>query len=210
VTLLYVKAAIERNSLRTKNERLCSNLASEIRDNTSLDNELAEIKKERQLREGEYLKLLENSISVSTNMMHERIEKNTLVRKCRGLETSVNQLRIKLKRLEKLRRKPDGKFKKLSPWLADSDADYIKELEGLICFLAGCYEKTKETYFDKHLHTCSVANPNRRDLTDAEQSEWQRFPMIQGTRLQNIISAIAKANKPTPIDAQGLLERFTA
>jgi hypothetical protein len=91
-----------------------------------------------------------------------------------------------------------------------SDADYIKELEGLICFLAGCYEKTKETYFDKHLHTCSVANPNRRDLTDAEQSEWQRFPMIQGTRLQNIISAIAKANKPIPIDAQGLLERFTA
>jgi hypothetical protein len=90
------------------------------------------------------------------------------------------------------------------------DADYIKELEGLICFLARCYEKTKETYFDKHLHTCSVANPDRRDLTDAEQSEWQRFPMIQGTRFQNIITAIAKANKPTPIDSQSLLERFMA
>jgi hypothetical protein len=106
--------------------------------------------------------------------------------------------------------KENGNFAKPMLPAVLSDADYIKELEGLICFLAGCYEKTKETYFDKHLHTCSVANPNRRDLTDAEQSEWQRFPMIQGTRLQNIISAIAKANKPTPIDAQGLLERFTA
>ena len=91
-----------------------------------------------------------------------------------------------------------------------SDADYIQELEGLICFLAGCYEKAKETYFDKHMETCSVANPNRRDLTDAEQSEWQRFPMIQGTRLQHIVSDIAKANKPTPKDIQGLLSRFIA
>ena len=78
-----------------------------------------------------------------------------------------------------------------------SDAEYIQELEGLVCFLAGCYEKTKETYFDKHMETCSVANPNRRDLTESEQSEWQRFPMIQGLRLQHIISDIAKANKPT-------------
>lgn len=91
-----------------------------------------------------------------------------------------------------------------------SNAEYIRELEGLVCFLAGCYEKTKEIYFDKHMETCSVANPNRRDLTEAEQSEWQRFPMIQGSRLQHIISDIAKANKPTPKDAQGLLRRFIA
>jgi hypothetical protein len=91
-----------------------------------------------------------------------------------------------------------------------SDAKYIQELEGLVCFLAGCYEKTKETYFDKHMETCSVANPNRRDLTEAEQSEWQRFPMIQGSRLQHIVSDIAKANKPTSKDVQGLLRRFIA
>jgi len=91
-----------------------------------------------------------------------------------------------------------------------SDAEYIQELEGLVCFLAGCYEKTKETYFDKHMETCSVANPNKRDLTEAEQSEWQRFPMIQGSILQHIVSDIAKANKPTPKDVQGLLRRFTA
>jgi len=91
-----------------------------------------------------------------------------------------------------------------------SDAEYIQELEGLVCFLAGCYEKTKEIYFDKHMETCSVANPNRRDLTEAEQSEWQRFPMIQGSRLQHIISDIAKANKPTVKDAKGLLRRFIA
>lgn len=91
-----------------------------------------------------------------------------------------------------------------------SDAEYIQELERLVCFLAGSYEKTKETYFDKHMETCSVANPNRRDLTEAEQSEWQRFPMIQGSRLQHIVSDIAKENKGTPKDVQGLLRRFTA
>ncbi len=91
-----------------------------------------------------------------------------------------------------------------------SDAEYIKELEGLVCFLAGCYEKTKETYFDKHMETCSITNPNRRDLTEAEEREWQRFPMIQGTRLQHVVSNIVKVNKPTPKDIQGLLRRFTA
>ena len=91
-----------------------------------------------------------------------------------------------------------------------SDADYIKELEGIICFLAGCYDKTKEIYFDKHMNTCSVSNPNRRDLTDAEQSEWQRFPMIQGTKLQHVISNIAKANKPNPNDVDSMMSRFVA
>lgn len=64
------------------------------------------------------------------------------------------------------------------------DSEYIKELEGFICFLAVCYEKAKETYFDKHMETCSVSNSSRRDLTEAEENEWQRFPMIQGLRLQ--------------------------
>ena len=91
-----------------------------------------------------------------------------------------------------------------------SDADYIKELEGLVCFLAGCYGKAKETYFDKHMNTCSVENPNRRDLADAEKSELLRFPLIQGIALQHTISDIAKSNKPTPSDIQGLLRRIEA
>ena len=104
----------------------------------------------------------------------------------------------------------NGNFAKPMLSAVLSDADYIKELEGIICFLAGCYDKTKEIYFDKHMNTCSVSNPNRRDLTDAEQSEWQRFPMIQGMKLQHVISDIAKANKPKPNDVDGVLRRFIA
>jgi septum formation inhibitor MinC len=91
-----------------------------------------------------------------------------------------------------------------------SDEEYIKELEGIACFLAGCYEKAKETYFDKHMETCSRANPDRRELTKAEQNEWQRFPMIQGTRLQQVISTIAKSEKSNPKNISGLIERFTS
>lgn len=106
------------------------------------------------------------------------------------------------------RKKSNGEEVALSPLL--SDAEYIKELESAVCFLARCYEKTKEIYFDKHMNTSSVANHNRRELTDAEQSEWQRFPMIQGSRLQHIVSDIAKSNKPNPSDIQGLLRRLIA
>ena len=88
------------------------------------------------------------------------------------------------------------------------DEDYIKQLEGFVCFLAQCYEQSKEVYFDKHMKTCSVGNPDRRDLTEAEQSEWQRFPMIQGTRLQNIVSEIAKCDKPRPSDTNAMIKRF--
>jgi hypothetical protein len=123
LAILYAKAALERNSLRAKYNKSTIELGDEIMGNKILEEELAEMKKERQLMDGDYLKLLENSISVSTNMMHERIEKNTLTRKCRGLETSVSQLNLKLKRLEKLRRWPDGKFKKFMPAVEDSDAD---------------------------------------------------------------------------------------
>ena len=91
-----------------------------------------------------------------------------------------------------------------------SDADYIKELEGLVCFLAACYEKTLEVYHDTHLKTCSVANPERRELTDCEKSEYRRFPLIQGFRLQRIVSDISKANKPTPKNIQALVNRFLA
>jgi hypothetical protein len=91
-----------------------------------------------------------------------------------------------------------------------SDAEYIQELEGLVCFLARCYEKTLEVYHDTHLKTCSVANPERRELTDCEKSEYRRFPLIQGFRLQRIISDISKANKPNPINIQALVSRFLA
>ena len=90
------------------------------------------------------------------------------------------------------------------------DGEYIKDLEGLVLFLAKNYEATKEMYFDSHLKTCSVSNPNRRDLTDDEQREWQRFPLIQGSRLQSIISQIAKTNKPMPKNITETVNRFTS
>ena len=85
---------------------------------------------------------------------------------------------------------------------------YTLELEGLLCFIAGCYEKAKETYFDKHMETCSVSNLSRRELTDAEQSEWQRFPMVQGTVLQNAVSKISVSKKTAPIDLKRFMDRF--
>lgn len=91
-----------------------------------------------------------------------------------------------------------------------SDSDYIAELESVVCFLAGCYEKTKETYFDKHLHTCSRANPDRRDLTEVEQREWQRFPLIQGSILQGLVSEMAKSNKPNPQRIKSMVKRLTS
>lgn len=88
------------------------------------------------------------------------------------------------------------------------DEDYIKELEGLICFLAGCYEVNKITYFDQHLKTCSVSNPNRRELTDAEKSEYMRFPLIQGSRLQNIVYNLYETKKPMPKKLEETLKRY--
>lgn len=89
-----------------------------------------------------------------------------------------------------------------------SDSDYIKELESVVCFLAKCYEKAKNTYFDTHLETCSLSNPNRRDLSESEMSEWQRFPLIQGSRLQDMVSDFAKSEKPNPNNIHGMFERF--
>jgi hypothetical protein len=123
LAILYVKAAIERNSLRAKNERLCSDIASEIRDNTFLDNELANAKEERQLMDDRYFKLMGYKDSLSDQLNETIALYISLYGKNRGLETSVSQLRIKLNRLEKLRRWPDGKFKKFMPAMEDSDAD---------------------------------------------------------------------------------------
>lgn len=88
------------------------------------------------------------------------------------------------------------------------DKEYIKELEGMLVFLAKCYTKSKETYFDVHLKTCSIANPDRRDLTEHEQNEVTRFPLVQGTVLQNIVDDISKANKPNPKDIKEAMLRF--
>ena len=90
------------------------------------------------------------------------------------------------------------------------DQTYINELEGVVCFLAQTYEKLKDTYFDAHMKTCSITNPNRRDLTDNEQKEWQRFTLIQGGKLQNIVRHFAETNKPRPNDIDKALERFKA
>ena len=98
---------------------------------------------------------------------------------------------------------------KVLPTVLDDQA-YINELEGLVCFLAQTYEKLKDTYFDAHMETCSIMNPNRRDLTENEQKEWQRFTLIQGSKLQNIVRHFAETNKPRPNDIDKALTRFKA
>ena len=76
--------------------------------------------------------------------------------------------------------------------------------------MAQVYEKLKGTYFDAYMKTCSIDNPNRRQLTEHEQSEWQRFSLVQGGKLQNIVSHFASANKPRPNDIDATLHRFTS
>jgi len=71
------------------------------------------------------------------------------------------------------------------------DKTYIEDLEGLVCFLAKTYEKLKDTYWLNHLKTCGVDNPKRRDLTECEKSELNRFSLIQGSRLQKRVKQLA-------------------
>jgi hypothetical protein len=123
LAILYAKAALERNSLRAKYNKSTIELGDEIMGNKILEEELAKIKNEKRIYEFRMLKLRENNVASLVEMMHERIKKDTFARKCRGLETSVSQLNLKLKRLEKLRRWPDGRFKKFLPAVEDSDAD---------------------------------------------------------------------------------------
>ena len=85
---------------------------------------------------------------------------------------------------------------------------YIEQLEGIVCFLAGCYEKAKETYFDTHMKVCSNSNPERRELTECEQKEWQKFPIIQGTRIKTIVSEISKLNIPPPDNIEDFFTKF--
>jgi hypothetical protein len=88
------------------------------------------------------------------------------------------------------------------------DQTYINELEGIVCFLAQTYQQLKETYFTSHMKTCDITNPNRRDLTENEHKEWQKFTLIQGGKLQNIVKHFAETNKPRPNDIDKALTRF--
>lgn len=57
--------------------------------------------------------------------------------------------------------------------------DQVFDLSSLVIFLSKAYIDSKDEYYDKHLHTCSFSNPNRRELTDVENDEIMRFPLIQ-------------------------------
>ncbi len=89
-----------------------------------------------------------------------------------------------------------------------SDSEYIKELEALVCFLASSYNACKEVYMDSHLETCSVSNPNRRSLTESEQNEINKFPLIQGTPNIMAIEKLAKAKKKITIPLTRLTEKI--
>ena len=89
-----------------------------------------------------------------------------------------------------------------------NDQSYIKDLEGLVCFLSRTYEKLKNTYWLDHLKTCAIDNPERRDLTECEKNELNRFSLIQGSRLQKIVQQFAETNKPTPQAIDDTLKRY--
>ena len=74
-----------------------------------------------------------------------------------------------------------------------TDKEYVEDLEGLVHFLAEIYEKVSQTYLYENLKTAS-----KRKLTKAEQSEINRFPLIQGHKLQRIVRELAQKEKPNP------------
>ena len=79
-----------------------------------------------------------------------------------------------------------------------SNEEYIKQLEGLVCFLASCYDGNQEEFQGKHFKTCSIDNPERRELTNSELDELSRFVQIQGTRNILAVKNLAQLNiKPT-------------
>ena len=88
------------------------------------------------------------------------------------------------------------------------DKYYEKELEKLVCFLSSCYFSCKKEYRDKHLHTCSISNKERRDLNDAEIGEIMRFPLIQWT-LNNIqIEKLSKQDIESKIDIDYIVKKL--
>lgn len=89
-------------------------------------------------------------------------------------------------------------------------AEEIQEIidsEKLLIMLARHYQDTKERYFDRHMKTVSASNTNRRELTVFEQSEWQSFPLVQGTKLQILIEKIASGYNFTSILQKQLKEK---
>ena len=75
----------------------------------------------------------------------------------------------------------------------EKETDKI-DFKSILVMLAKHYIDCKERYFDRHMKTVSVSNPNRRELTVFEQSEWMSFPLIQGTKLQDVVKNISENN----------------
>lgn len=89
-----------------------------------------------------------------------------------------------------------------------SDEEYIIGLEFFVHFLSKVYSQCKDTYHDKNLGISSILNPNRRQLTQCEQDEWSKFPLIQGIKLQNYVSSFANTVKRTPIELDEFVKRY--
>ena len=87
--------------------------------------------------------------------------------------------------------------------------EYIEQLEAMVYFIASAYEAGKYQYHDKHLETCSVDNPNRREITDQEWNEIGRFPQIQGANGLWLARFVKNTEfKKKPIHAKYMFDRI--
>lgn len=62
-----------------------------------------------------------------------------------------------------------------------SDQEYIKGLEYLVKSFANAYQVNFEKFYWENFKTCSITNPNRRELTELEKTIIMRFTTYQGS-----------------------------
>ncbi len=76
--------------------------------------------------------------------------------------------------------------------MEEETGNYIRHLEHLVFFLAACYQKNEYVFRSKHLETCASDNPERRELTEQEWSEFNRFATVQGFRNRKSIKTLSE------------------
>lgn len=82
-----------------------------------------------------------------------------------------------------------------------TDENYIKGLEFLVKSLAHCYQVNFERFYWENFKTCDYTNPERRELTELENTIIMKFTTYQG-RFKDQVKQIAnlKIDQPEGID----------
>ena len=87
------------------------------------------------------------------------------------------------------------------------DAEYIEGLEFLVSILADVYQKNFDKFYWKNFETCSITNPNRRDLTELEKEIIMTFTTFQGgTRSE--VKKMSKIKITQPKNINKTIEKF--